>query len=342
VGVGGLAVLTLVGLAVALAYQSRLQAAYDREMMFLYQNRIVFAERELYDNTPHRADALLDECPPDRRHWEWNYLKRQCHPELLTIAAHRAAIRSLAVSPDGRWIATAAESDEPIRIWDSETGRELWTLPGHRDTSSTFCAFSPDGTRLVSGGRERRTPGQEVIVWDVATGTKVLSIPNLKAGINAVAYSPDGRRIAAGVGNVLQTWDAETGEDPVRYEGHTMELMDVAYSPDGQRLVTTSADRTIRIWDVASGRALQVLQGDKYAPIAVTIHPDARRFASVGMDPTVKPWDFATGQQLIGLRGHTDIIWSVAFSPDGRWIATSDQLGLIKLWNGSPVTGGSR
>ena len=154
VGVSGLAVLTLVGLAVALAYQSRLQQAYDekdaalsRELTFLYQNRIIFAERELNDNTPYRAEALLDECPPGA-------------PALgveLSEAAmpHRVDVRSklivaasgrLAVSPDGRLIATAAEGEAPVGIWDSETGQEVRTLPG--DPELQRRAFS---ARTASG-----------------------------------------------------------------------------------------------------------------------------------------------------------------------------------------------
>src|SRR5262249_28004249 len=125
------------------------EVALGKEQAFLYENRILFADRELNENTPHRAEQLLDECPPERRNWEWNYLKRQCHTEVMTIQAHQSLIRALSVSPDGRLIATGASFDPRIRLWNAETGREERSVTTKLSNVETL-AFSPDGRRIAT------------------------------------------------------------------------------------------------------------------------------------------------------------------------------------------------
>ncbi len=114
------AALALVGVVVGLVFHAQLRTAYaevDRqrtiaegalagERRFLYYNRVTFAERQMNDNDPYRAEQLLDECPAERRNWEWHYLKRQCHTELLSFQAHRGRSGRSPSAPDGRLIAT--------------------------------------------------------------------------------------------------------------------------------------------------------------------------------------------------------------------------------------------
>ncbi len=158
------AALALVGFAVSLAFHTQLRTAYDEadrqrsiaegalagELRFLYYNRVTFAERELNDNNPYHAEQLLDECPVDRRNWEWHYLKRLCHTERLSFPTRHGQCWSLAVSPDpdGRLVATGGQ-DKTLRLWEAETGRELWTDAGHVDGVWSV-AFSPDGHRIAS------------------------------------------------------------------------------------------------------------------------------------------------------------------------------------------------
>ena len=111
-----------------------------------------------------QVEKLLDDCPPDRRGWEWYYLKRLCHTDLLTLGGHTDAVNGVAYSPDGTRLASAS-SDGTVRVWDAITGQEvLPPLRGH--TGEVYAvAYSPDGKKLASASHDKT-----VRVWDATTG----------------------------------------------------------------------------------------------------------------------------------------------------------------------------
>src|SRR5262249_26167917 len=86
-------------------------------------------------------------------------------------------------------------------------------------------------------------------LWDVATGRETLTLRGHTVGINNVAYSPDGRRLASASDATVRLWDAATGQEILTLRGHTARGLRVASSPDGRRLASASQDRTVRLWD---------------------------------------------------------------------------------------------
>jgi hypothetical protein len=186
VGMSGVAALTLIGLGVALFIHSQLRSAYaevDRqrgiaesaltsERTFLYQNRVLFAQRELDENNVKSAEGLLGECPLGLRGWEWNYLKRQCHPELATMLGPGPPLWCVAASPDGRWIATGGE-DKSVQISEAGTGRLAWGLSEHGEPVYSV-AFSPDGRRLASVGGSMNG-SDRLLIHEVETGRTVVN-----------------------------------------------------------------------------------------------------------------------------------------------------------------------
>jgi WD40 repeat protein len=157
----------------------------------------------------------------------------------------------------------------------------------------------------------------------------------------AVAFSPDGQRIASGsTDNTIKVWDATTGEVEKMLVGHSRTVKAVAFSPDGRRIVSGSKDRTIKVWDVTTGEVEKTLVGHSRAVSAVAFSPDGRRIVSGSKGRTIKVWDVTTRKVEKTLVGHSHTVFrysrtvsAVAFSPDGQRIASGSTDNTIKVWD---------
>jgi len=155
--------------------------------------------------------------------------------ELMTLRAHRAEVMSVAFSPDGKRIASGSR-DRTAKIWDAATGAELMTLQGHLDAVSSV-AFSPDGKRIVTGGKDGAAK-----LWDATTGAELLAL-HADSCVFDVAFSPDGRVIAAGAaglaglaGGDLWLWESTApagGYEPRRNAEIARRLVEKLYGKSG-------------------------------------------------------------------------------------------------------------
>ena len=219
----------------------------------------------------------------------------------LTLTGHTDAINSVAVSANGKRIATAS-NDGTARIWDGITGSLLQTL-SHASKTIWSAQFSPDGASLVTTGNEGISDSinSKVRVWAVATGQSIREFPGPPSVMQSAQFSPDGRRIVAtsDVGAVLvANLTTAISDTNWLYElkGHVDSVnsdpvKSAQFSPDGTRIVTASDDGTARIWEAD------------------------------------------TGTQTAILGEHRNSVTSADFSNDGRWIVTADREGKVNIWD---------
>jgi WD40 repeat protein/tRNA A-37 threonylcarbamoyl transferase component Bud32 len=338
----------------------------------LYFRNVASALSAWQDNEIPLALELLEECPAERRQWEWHYVHALCHRDLVTMK-HGGRVICVAFRPDGQEIASAGLGS--IKLWNAGSGELVQTLAG-KGSLLVRCAYDVDGKHLVSASLQEKAvkqwdpitgsavrafdvsfatafpemvfsqDGQRVAIlanyktlkiWDTGQGKEVATLDAIPASMYGLAFSADHKRIAVcGLGtNPLAIWDAETGKRLISLDPtHKPAAKCVAFSHDGRRLATGGEeDRTIRVWDLETRRPLVELKGHTGPISCLTFSHDGRRLASGSLDRTVKLWDADSGQEILPIKGHTNNITSLAFSPDDTKIATASADGTVKVWD---------
>jgi WD40 repeat protein len=157
----------------------------------------------------------------------------------------------------------------------------------------------------------------------------------------AVAWSPDGKRIASASGDrTVQVWNAFDGSDVYTYSGHADSVYTVAWSPDGTHITSAGNDMTVQVWN-ATGGFPYTYTGHTSWVWAVAWAPDSRRIASASGDKTVRIWDTIGRDHLYTYSGHTSSVYTVAWSPNtpsvvashGSPIASAGSDGTIQVWD---------
>jgi WD40 repeat protein/tetratricopeptide (TPR) repeat protein len=245
--------------------------------------------------------------------------------EVLTLRQESVTlpIAPIAYSPDGKRIAVIGTKEVTVR--DAASGRVMTRCRGHRHYAGysriAAVSFSPDGTRLATAGRDTT-----VKIWDVASGSVVMTLRGHNDGVSCVQFSPDGRRLASSAHDrSIIIWDTLTGARLLRIGWPNPTFRSVAFSPDGRRIVAGGWRDSVKMWDAATGAEVLTIPGESRLN-TVAFSPDGRRVLVIArFGETLSFWDAETGHKAAvlhmppgtrGISGH-------AFSPDGKTLAVA-------------------
>ena len=174
----------------------------------------------------------------------------------ITLTGHTDEVKSVAWSPDGKFIASAS-FDQTVKIWDSSTGKLIYTFPHKNYVRSVSWSHDSKFIASATGDWTNGGSGEHLVyVWDVTTKKLVRTYNGHTDGVATVAWSPIGNRIASAGGNIktgngdtsVQVWDAFSGNKVLTYSGHHNMVNTVAWAPTGSYLASASWDRTVQVW----------------------------------------------------------------------------------------------
>ena len=251
--------------------------------------------------------------------------------------------KQAAISPNGRIIASVDKSSQEdddmdirrtVALWSFFNGKKLRTFIGNSPRVLCF-AFSPDGTKITTGGADRA-----MRTYDVATGRDASEFNGYRKVIKAVAFDKTGNHLATAHsdkdGNNIRLWDLEKGTEPADLKAPLIQVASLSYTADGKTLAAggTSLDnKSIVVWNVETSKITKTITTDDSPIQAVAISPDGSMIASGAIDSVVSLWSVASGKLDKKLRGHKKSVYSVAFSPDGKTLATASSDRSVRLWD---------
>jgi WD40 repeat protein len=288
----------------------------------------------------------------------------------------RDVVHSLRFSHDGRSLAAAS------RFLDSNDFKfrgivRLWEMPGGTmqkefriDAEPLRLAYSPDSRQIAVALRDHpnNPPGRarpigqndEIQVFDIATGQKHSAIGGRQGPTYALAFSADGKSIAAVDADeafadmTFWQWDLSTGRavKKIPIEGHRQgpnsphpgeasRLCAAVFAPDLSVAATGAMlDDQILVWDLVTGRVQRTIQVETYAMAALAISSDGRLLAAAssplggkGSDTTIRVWEIATKREVLRLEPKSSAVRSLAFSRDGKTLVSGMADTTVMIWD---------
>ncbi|MEP6754901.1 MAG: c-type cytochrome domain-containing protein [Chthonomonadales bacterium] len=239
-----------------------------------------------------------------------------------------------------RWIDEGAKVDTMVGPASPNTLKASAPIPkspvhAMLPAPITALAFAPTGTLLAVSGYG------SIRIYDIAKSDWVTTVTGAIDQVQAIAWSPDGNRLAAacgspGVSGDVILFDTKTWRPTGKLVGHTDVVYAVAWRPNGRDIATGSLDKTIRVWDSTTGNCTKVLKDHADNVSGVAWSPDGKYLASASGDRTCKVFEADTWKRLAALQSHQEGLTSVVFSPEGKLLVTTGIDKQMKVWNFKP------
>ncbi len=238
-------------------------------------------------------------------------------------AKHAAAdsekpIRMVSFSRNNLLLATAGD-DQAVHTWNADNGTAIETFRGHQGAVFAVCFAGKDA--LISGGADRSMVSWELNPkWNLektlGTGDALSPISDR---VNALRFSPDGKRLAAGGGEPtrageIQIWRVPEGNLSQTFTNvHSDAVFGLDFSADGKFLASSAADKFVKVLDLSTGKVAKTFEGHTHHVLGVSWKRDGRTLASAGADNVIKVWDFVTGERKKTIEGFSKEVTSISF-----------------------------
>jgi WD40 repeat protein len=208
---------------------------------------------------------------------------QELRADLSSLDSHHGFVYCVRFSPDGKILASGG-ADRRIRLWNTDTGKIIYTLDGHQESVMAI-EFMPNGKILISAGVDRT-----LRFWDL-DGKKLLkTIEAHEQAIHAVAISQDGRLIISGsTDRTVQVRQLGTSTHHT-LRGHQDGVLTVAISPDSKIIASGSLDGMVNLWDANTKQLINSFQAHQSAVRSIIFQPIGQALITASWDRTIKVW----------------------------------------------------
>ncbi|REJ73311.1 MAG: hypothetical protein DWQ29_19190 [Planctomycetota bacterium] len=248
-------------------------------------------------------------------------------PHLAACLEHEGWVRCLAVSPDGRLLATGSE-DGSVRVWTMDGGELAAPVMQHGSPVRNI-AFSPDAGRLYAAAEQGL-----IQTWDLSNGRPAAADIEHPGKLRDLALSPDGEWLLTG-GNdgVGRLWSTSDGTLNERAFQHGARINAVGFSGDGQRAITAGHDGLVRVWNVEGGEAATAALDHGDAVLTAAISADGSRVLGGTFAGIVSLWNLEDDDPQPRTVKHGGPVGSVQFGPDGKAFLTGSWDSTARFWS---------
>jgi WD40 repeat protein len=247
-------------------------------------------------------------------------------------------VRALAYSPDGGVLVSGGEN-RSVRVWKSESALPLEAYAGHQAPVQAL-AVSSQGHVLSTAADKTATLWDGTAPWQlVRTVGGAEQADAFVDRVLALAFSPDGKLLAAGGGEPSRTGELKilnTADGSVVRtipDAHSDTLFGLDFSPDGALLASCGADRFVKVFRVADGQLERSFEGHTHHVLDVAWRGDGRILASAGADNVIKVWDFISGEQKLTTQPLSKEVTALSFVGDGPRTLASSGDQFVRLYN---------